>query len=112
MEGAADGHHPDRRAGGVHRRVDGAHRGGADPRRKGGGGSDLGPRSPGRGRSSSGRSRSPGVVGIAIVYYFAPDAEQDWIWITPGSVLATILWLLVSLGFRFYVTNFGAYNES
>ena len=51
-------------------------------------------------------------VGIAIIYYYAPDAEQDWIWITPGSMLATLLWLLISLGFRFYVTNFGAYTES
>ena len=29
----------------------------------------------------------------ALVYYFAPDAEQDWVWITPGAVVATILWL-------------------
>lgn len=51
-------------------------------------------------------------VAIALVFYFAPDAEQDWTWITPGSVLATILWLVVSLGFKFYVTNFGAYNAT
>jgi membrane protein len=47
-------------------------------------------------------------VGIAIIYYFAPDAEQEWLWITPGSILATTLWLLISLGFRIYVTNFGS----
>src|SRR5687768_1917692 len=40
---------------------------------------------------------------IGLVYYFAPDAEQDWVWITPGAVLATALWVLVSLGFKFYV---------
>ena len=51
-------------------------------------------------------------VGIAIIYYFAPDADQDWVWITPGSIFATFLWLLISLGFRFYVTNFGAYTET
>jgi membrane protein len=51
-------------------------------------------------------------VGIALIYYFAPDAEQDWLWITPGSILATVLWLLISLGFRLYVTNFGAYTET
>jgi membrane protein len=51
-------------------------------------------------------------LGIALVYYFAPDAEQDWIWITPGSVVATLLWLIVSLGFKFYVTNFGSYNAT
>jgi len=51
-------------------------------------------------------------LGIALVYYYAPDAEQDWIWITPGSVVATLFWLLVSLGFKFYVTNFGSYNAT
>jgi membrane protein len=51
-------------------------------------------------------------LGVALVYYYAPDAEQEWIWITPGSILATSLWLLSSLGFRFYITNFGSYNET
>ena len=51
-------------------------------------------------------------LAIAFIFYFAPDAEQDWIWITPGSILATALWLIVSLGFRFYVTNFGSYNAT
>jgi len=51
-------------------------------------------------------------LGIAMVYYYAPDAQQDWIWITPGSIIATVLWLLVSLGFKFYVTNFGSYNAT
>ncbi len=51
-------------------------------------------------------------LGMAIIYYYAPDAEQDWIWITPGSVLATLLWLLISLGFRLYVASFGAYTET
>lgn len=50
--------------------------------------------------------------GIALIYYFAPDAEQDWIWITPGSFVATLLWIVVSLGFRFYVTSFGSYNAT
>jgi membrane protein len=49
---------------------------------------------------------------IGLVYYFAPDAEQDWEWITPGAVLATVLWLIASLGFKFYVANFADYNES
>jgi len=51
-------------------------------------------------------------LGISIIYYFAPDAEQDWVWITPGSILATVLWLLASLGFRFYVVNFGNYSAT
>jgi membrane protein len=52
------------------------------------------------------------AVGIGLVYYFAPDAEQVWVWITPGSLLATVLWLLGSLGFRFYVVNFGSYEAT
>ncbi|MEX1130068.1 MAG: YihY/virulence factor BrkB family protein [Vicinamibacterales bacterium] len=52
------------------------------------------------------------VTAIAIVYYVAPDAEQDWVWITPGSVLATLLWVAISLGFKFYVANFGNYTET
>ena len=52
------------------------------------------------------------ATAIAFVYYFAPDAEQDWVWITPGSVLATILWLVVSLGFKLYIANFGSYTET
>jgi membrane protein len=52
------------------------------------------------------------AAAVAMVYYFAPDAEQDWVWITPGSVLATLLWVIASLAFRYYVTNFGSYNET
>jgi membrane protein len=52
------------------------------------------------------------ATGIGIVYYFAPDAKQEWIWITPGSILATILWVLVSLGFKLYLSYFGNYNET
>ena len=52
------------------------------------------------------------ATAMAVIYYYAPDAKQEWIWITPGSVLATILWVLTSLGFRFYVTNFTSYNAT
>lgn len=51
-------------------------------------------------------------AGIAIVYYFAPDAEQEWEWVTPGSIVATTLWLGASLAFRLYVVNFGHYDQS
>ena len=52
------------------------------------------------------------ATAVAMVYYFAPDAEQDWIWITPGSVLATGLWIVASLVFKFYIANFAQYNET
>jgi membrane protein len=40
-------------------------------------------------------------LGFGLVYYLAPDVEQLWPWIVPGSRFATILWLLISIGFRF-----------
>ena len=52
------------------------------------------------------------ATGIGTVYYFAPDAEQEWVWITPGSILATIAWLAVSLGLKFYISRFANYNET
>jgi membrane protein len=52
------------------------------------------------------------ALAIAMVYYFAPDAEQEWIWITPGSVFATVLWLVISLAFKFYVSHFASYNAT
>jgi len=52
------------------------------------------------------------VAAIGLIYYFAPDAEQDWVWITPGSLVATTLWLLGSLAFRFYAVNFGNYEAT
>ena len=49
---------------------------------------------------------------VGLVYYFAPDAEQDWVWITPGAVVGTLLWVIVSLLFKFYVANFADYNAT
>ena len=48
-------------------------------------------------------------TGIALVYFFAPDAEQDWVWLTPGSIVSTMLWLLASLAFKYYVVNISSY---
>jgi membrane protein len=50
-------------------------------------------------------------LGFGVVYYLAPDAEQRWSWIVPGSRFATTLWLLLSIAFRFYVTHFGQFNK-
>ena len=52
------------------------------------------------------------TTGIGLIYYFGPDAEQDWAWITPGAVAATILWLMVSLLFKLYIANFTDYEGS
>lgn len=50
------------------------------------------------------------MLGAALLYYFTPDVEQEWRWITPGAVLAVLAWVGVSLGFRYYVDHFGQYN--
>ncbi len=49
------------------------------------------------------------ATGIAVVFYYAPDADQDWVWVTPGSIVTTLLWVGFSLGFRYYVTTVGDY---
>jgi len=51
-------------------------------------------------------------TGFGVVYYYAPDADQEWVWITPGALTATALWFLASVAFRYYVVNFGNYEEA
>lgn len=50
------------------------------------------------------------LFAIAVIYYTCPNIEQNWRWITPGSVFAVVSWVVVSLGFKLYVTNFWNYN--
>ena len=52
------------------------------------------------------------LLALAIIYYVCPDVKQDWRWVTPGSVCAGSLWLLVSLAFKAYVEHFGNYNAA
>jgi membrane protein len=56
----------------------------------------------------------PVVVGaLAFLYRFGPDRRSPrWSWASPGAVLATVLWLLASLGFSVYVSTFGSYSET
>jgi membrane protein len=48
----------------------------------------------------------------AVVYYVLPDVEQTFKFITPGSVLGVVLWLVASWGFSKYVANFGNYDKT
>jgi len=50
--------------------------------------------------------------GIGLIYYYAPDADKDWLWVTPGAVVATTLWLVSSLAFKFYLSAFTDYEGS
>lgn len=53
------------------------------------------------------------LLGFELIYYWAPDlADQDWKWVTPGSIVAIMLWLLVSLGFRVYLHYFDSYSKT
>jgi len=52
------------------------------------------------------------ATAIGLLYSFGPDADQDWAWITPGAVAATILWLVASLAFKVYVARFTDYEGS
>jgi membrane protein len=52
------------------------------------------------------------ALGAGVVYYFAPDAEQEWVWVSPGAVLASVIWLAGSLGFKYYVAHFATYTET
>lgn len=52
------------------------------------------------------------ATALGLVFYFGPDAEQDWVWITPGAVIGSLLWLVVSLATKVYVANFTDFNAS
>jgi membrane protein len=47
------------------------------------------------------------------LYYMAPNVKQrGFRWITPGSVIAVMLWIIASAGFALYVSHFGSYNKT
>jgi membrane protein len=50
------------------------------------------------------------LMAINLVYYWAPNSDQEWQWMKPGSMLAVFLWIILSLGLKFYVENFINYN--
>jgi membrane protein len=53
------------------------------------------------------------ALALSLIYRFGPSREAPrWRWITPGSVLAAVLWLLASGLFSYYTANFGTYNET
>jgi membrane protein len=50
---------------------------------------------------------------FAVLYWAAPNVKQPGFkWLSPGSVLAVIGWIIASLAFAFYVANFGSYNKT
>ncbi|GAB2768724.1 YihY/virulence factor BrkB family protein [Amycolatopsis magusensis] len=52
-------------------------------------------------------------LAFALLYWAAPNVRQPGFrWLSPGGVLAVVLWLLASGGFALYVANFGSYNKT
>jgi membrane protein len=53
------------------------------------------------------------IVILGILYWAAPNVKQPgWRWISPGGILAVLLWLLASALFALYVANFSSYNKT
>jgi membrane protein len=50
------------------------------------------------------------MVAVALIYYVMPDVKQEFRFITPGSVLAVVVWICASVGFGLYVKEFANYN--
>jgi membrane protein len=54
------------------------------------------------------------VMGMfAVLYYFAPNVKQPHFrWVSPGGIIAVIVWILASVAFGFYVGNFSSYSAT
>lgn len=53
------------------------------------------------------------ILGLGVLYRFAPSRENPkWKWVSWGAVVATVLWISVSILFSIYAANFGSYNKT
>ena len=54
------------------------------------------------------------VLGaLAVLYRYAPDRDNPrWSWASAGAIIATVVWVVASVGFSIYTANFGSYNET
>jgi membrane protein len=53
------------------------------------------------------------MLGLAMLYRYAPDRHPPrWRWVSPGAIVATVLWLLGSIGFTVYVAHFNSYDKT
>jgi YihY family inner membrane protein len=54
-----------------------------------------------------------GAAAAATLYRYGPArTHARWVWLTPGSLFAAVMWLLLTIGFGIYVANFGNYNAT
>jgi YihY family inner membrane protein len=49
---------------------------------------------------------------FALLYWASPNARQGFRWVSPGGILAVVVWVLASVAFAIYVANFGSYNKT
>ncbi len=53
------------------------------------------------------------MLGLAVLYRYAPDREEPkWRWVSPGAIVATLLWIIASIAFTVYVANFNSYTKT
>ena len=54
-----------------------------------------------------------GSAGFALIMRYGPDREPArWLWLAPGALVATLLWIAISFGFSFYVAYVSDYNAT
>lgn len=53
------------------------------------------------------------ILGLAFIYRFGPNRENaQWHWITVGSAITSLTWIVFSMAFSYYAANFGSYNQT
>ncbi len=52
------------------------------------------------------------LLSASVIYWLTPSVMTPFYWVSPGSLFATLGWLVVTQGTRIYVENFGRYNET
>jgi membrane protein len=53
------------------------------------------------------------VLALSVLYRYAPDRDEPkWRWVSWGSAIATVLWIVASIAFSFYASRFGSYNKT
>lgn len=52
-------------------------------------------------------------IFLAVLYRYGPNRDEpQWAWVSPGTIFAVVGWTIMTIGFGFYVSRFGSYNET
>ncbi|MGE0370729.1 MAG: YihY/virulence factor BrkB family protein [Gammaproteobacteria bacterium] len=53
------------------------------------------------------------MLGLAVLYRYGPDRDEaQWQWVSAGAIAATVLWIISSIAFSIYVSNFASYDKT